>query len=55
MQQFILCFVIALLAVVPVIVLSLHKKSRTKNKTQRSTASGRDEIQRKQKLTSGTA
>ena len=50
MQQFIWGFVVALLAVVPLIVLFLHKKSLTKNQTRPSTASGGDEIRRSKNL-----
>lgn len=46
MQQFIAGFIIALLAVVPVAVLLLRKKYRTKNGPQQSIASARDKIQR---------
>lgn len=46
MYQFVTGFVVALLAVVPIAVLLLRKKSYTKNGTQRSATSVQDKIQR---------
>ena len=47
MQQFVGGFVVALLAVVPLIMLFLHKKSRTKKRTRQCEVLVRDDIQRK--------